>query len=148
WHDELSVFCLRFSVYGLQFSVLRVFGGLFDSAKYMDLRRLPELFCGFQRQPQRGPTLYPVACVPQAWASAVPFALLAASLGFEFDTERMEVRLRDPRLPPFLDEVMVRGLRLKDAEADLRIQRGSNDDVALEVTRSKGTISFSIVPPA
>ena len=36
----------------------------------MDLRRLPELFCGFQRERRRGPTLYPVACAPQAWASA------------------------------------------------------------------------------
>ena len=148
WPHDNALIALGFSRYGLKGSVHRVFGGLFAAAKYMDLRRLPELFCGFQRQPQRGPTLYPVACAPQAWASAVPFALLAASLGFDFDTERMEVRLRDPRLPPFLDEVMVRGLRLKDAEADLRIQRGSNDDVALEVTRSKGTISFSIVPPA
>jgi hypothetical protein len=60
----------------------------------------------------------------------------------------MEVRLRDPQLPPFLDEVVIRGLRLRDAEADLRIHRGSHHDVALEVTRSKGTIRFSIVPPA
>jgi glycogen debranching enzyme len=148
WPHDNALIALGFSRYGLKDSVLRVFGGLFAAAKYMDLRRLPELFCGFQRQPQRGPTLYPVACAPQAWASAVPFALLAASLGFEFDTERMEVRLRDPQLPPFLDEVVIRGLRLRDAEADLRIQRGSHHDVALEVTRSKGTIRFSIVPPA
>src|SRR5262249_35827438 len=132
---------------GLKSSVLRVFGGLFAAAKYMDLRRLPELFCGFQRQGQRGPTLYPVACAPQAWASAVPFALLAASLGFEFDSERMEVRLRDPQLPPFLDEVTIKSVRLKNAEADIRIRRGLNDDVALEVIRSNGAITFSIVPP-
>lgn len=148
WPHDNALIALGFSRYGLKDPVLRVFGGLFAAAKYMDLRRLPELFCGFQRQPQHGPTLYPVACAPQAWASAVPFALLAASLGFEFDTERMEVRLRDPQLPPFLDEVVVRGLRLKNAEADLRIQRRPSDDVALEVIRSKGTIGFSIVPPA
>src|SRR5262245_32166281 len=148
WPHDNALIALGFSHYGLKGPVLRVFGGLFAAAKYMDLRRLPELFCGFQRQRQRGPTLYPVACAPQAWASAVPFALLAASLGFEFDSKRMEVRLRDPQLPPFLDEVLVRGLRLKNAEADLRIRRGSNEDVALEVIRSKGTISFSIVPPA
>jgi len=60
----------------------------------------------------------------------------------------MEVRLRDPQLPPFLDEVTVKSLRLKNAEADLRVRRGSNGDVALEVTRSSGAITFSIVPPA
>jgi glycogen debranching enzyme len=148
WPHDNALIALGFSRYGLKGPVLRVFSGLFGAAKYMDLRRLPELFCGFQRQRQRGPTLYPVACAPQAWASAVPFALLAASLGFEFDCERMEVRLRDPQLPPFLDEVTVKSLRLKNAEADLRLRRGSNGDVALEVTRSSGAITFSIVPPA
>src|SRR5262245_6622479 len=148
WPHDNALIALGFSRYGLKDAALRVFGALFAAAKYMDLRRLPELICGFQRQRERGPILYPVACAPQAWASAVPFALLAASLGLEFDNERMEVRLRDPRLPPFLDEVTVRSLRLKDAEADLRIRRGSNSDVALEVTQSSGAITLSIVPPA
>ena len=78
----------------------------------MDLRRLPELFCGFQREKQRGPTLYPVACAPQAWASATPFTLLEAALGLEFDAQRGEIRLRNPRLPAFLNEVMLRDLQL------------------------------------
>ena len=63
----------------------RVFKGLFDAATYMDLRRLPELFCGFQRGRERGPTLYPVACSPQAWARGTPLLLLQSSLGLEFD---------------------------------------------------------------
>jgi hypothetical protein len=60
----------------------------------------------------------------------------------------MEVRLRDPQLPSFLNEVTIRSLRLKNAEGDLRILRRPNGDVALEVIRSKGAITFSIVPPA
>ena len=62
----------------------------------MELRRLPELFCGFQRQRGRGPTLYPVACSPQAWASATPFTLLEASLGLEFDPGNSEIRSAQP----------------------------------------------------
>ena len=52
--------------------VLRLFQGMFDAAVYMDLRRLPELFCGFPRVAGKGPTSYPVACSPQAWAAAAP----------------------------------------------------------------------------
>ena len=52
---------------------------LFAAASYMDLRRLPELFCGFRRARGQAPTLYPVACSPQAWASATPFTLLQAA---------------------------------------------------------------------
>ena len=73
--------------YGAKKAVGRVFRGLFDAAAYMDFRRLPELFCGFQRSRERGPTLYPVACSPQAWAAGTPFSLLQATLGLELDHE-------------------------------------------------------------
>ena len=82
---------------------------------------LPELFCGFQREPRRGPVLYPVACAPQAWASATPFTLLEAALGLEFDAARGEIRLRDPRLPEFLNEVVLRDLRLGPSSVDLKV---------------------------
>ena len=147
WPHDNALVALGFARYGLKDAVVRLFSAMFDAATHMDLRRLPELFCGFQRQRQRGPTLYPVACTPQAWASAVPFALLDASLGFEFDTHKAEIRLRDPRLPPFLEEITIRGLRLGRSEADLRIRRSSGS-VELDVVRSKGAIRFSIVPAA
>jgi glycogen debranching enzyme len=101
------------------------------------------LFCGFRRERHRGPTLYPVACAPQAWASATPFTLLEAALGLELDAERGEIRLRNPRLPAFLNEVILRELRLKDASVDLRIRR-HGDDVSLEVLRKRGQIQVSI----
>jgi glycogen debranching enzyme len=148
WPHDNALIALGFARYGLKDAVLRVFGGLFDAASYMDLRRLPELFCGFQRQRHRGPTLYPVACAPQAWASVVPFALLEAALGLEFDMPRSTIRLRDPRLPPFLNDITIRDLRLGDSVADLKIRRLSDRDVTLEIAQSRGEIQFAIVPPA
>ena len=121
-----------------------LFGGLFSAATYMDQRRLPELFCGFQRQHGHGPTLYPVACSPQAWASATPFTLLEASLGLEFDPFKGEIRLRNPRLPEFLDEVMLRDLRLSASSVDLRVRR-HGDTVSLDTPRISGDIRVSIV---
>jgi glycogen debranching enzyme len=144
WPHDNALIALGLSRYGLKHSVEQVFKGLFDAATYMDLRRLPELFCGFRREKHRGPTLYPVACAPQAWASATPFTLLEAALGLEFDAERGEIRLRNPRLPAFLNEVILRELRLKDASVDLRIRR-HGDDVSLEVLRKRGQIQVSIV---
>jgi glycogen debranching enzyme len=144
WPHDNALIALGLSRYGLKHSVEQVFKGLFDAATYMDLRQLPELFCGFQRERRRGPTLYPVACAPQAWASATPFTLLEAALGLEFDAGRGEIRLRNPRLPAFLNEVILRELRLKDASVDLRIRR-HGDDVSLEVLRKRGQIQVSIV---
>jgi glycogen debranching enzyme len=144
WPHDNALIALGLSRYGLKHSVEQVFKGLFEAASYMDLRQLPELFCGFRREKHRGPTLYPVACAPQAWASATPFTLLEAALGLEFDAGRGEIRLRNPRLPTFLNEVILRELRLKDASVDLRIRR-HGDDVSLEVLRKRGQIQVSIV---
>ncbi len=121
WPHDNALISLGFARYGLKHSVEQVFKGLFDAATYMDLRRLPELFCGFRREKHRGPTLYPVACVA-----------------------RCEIRLRNPRLPAFLDEVILRQLQLGPSTVDLRITR-HGDDVSLEVLRRRGKIQVSIV---
>jgi glycogen debranching enzyme len=144
WPHDNALIALGFARYGLKHSLEALFKGLFDAATYMDLRRLPELFCGFQREKRRGPTLYPVACAPQAWASATAFTLLEATLGLEFDARRGEIRLRNPRLPSFLHEVILRDLQLGESSIDLRIRR-HGDDVSLEVLRTRGRIQVSIV---
>jgi glycogen debranching enzyme len=144
WPHDNALIALGLARYGLKHSVAHVFKGLFDAATYMDLRRLPELFCGFRREKRRGPTLYPVACAPQAWASATPFTLLEAALGIEFDVARNEIRLRNPHLPAFLNEVVLHDLRLGPSSVDLRIRR-HGEDVSLEVLRTRGQIQVSIV---
>jgi glycogen debranching enzyme len=144
WPHDNALIALGLARYGLKHSVAHLFKALFDAASYMDLRRLPELFCGFRREQRRGPTLYPVACAPQAWASATPFTLLEAALGLEFDAGRGEIRLRNPRLPAFLNEVVLRDLRLGPSSVDLRVSRHGGD-VSLEVLRTRGQIQVSIV---
>jgi glycogen debranching enzyme len=144
WPHDNALIALGLARYGLKHSVAHLFKALFDAATYMDLRRLPELFCGFRREKGRGPTLYPVACAPQAWASATPFTMLEASLGLEFDAERGEIRLRNPCLPAFLNEVVLRELQLGPSSVDLRVSR-HGDDVSLEVLRTRGRIQVSIV---
>jgi glycogen debranching enzyme len=144
WPHDNALIALGFARYGLKHSVAHLFKALFDAATYMDLRRLPELFCGFRREKGRGPTLYPVACAPQAWASATPFTLLEAALGLEFDARRGEIRLRNPRLPAFLNELVLRELQLGPSSVDLRVSR-HGDEVSLEVLRTRGRIQVSIV---
>lgn len=144
WPHDNALIALGFARYGLKSALSQLFKGLFDAATYMELRRLPELFCGFKRQASRGPTLYPVACTPQAWASATPFTLLEASLGLEFDPDRNEIRLRNPHLPEFIDDVLLRNLQLGDACVDLRLRRVKGE-VALDIVRAKGKMQVSIV---
>jgi len=144
WPHDNALIAAGFARYGHKDAVDRVFRGLFDAASYMDLRRLPELYCGFQRGRQRGPTLYPVACSPQAWAAGTPLLLLQSSLGLEFDSDRNEILLRNPRLPTFLEEVTLRNLRLGQSVVDLMLRRHGND-VSLQVLRNEGHIRVAAV---
>jgi glycogen debranching enzyme len=144
WPHDNALIALGLARYDQKRAVETVAHGLFQSATYMDHRRLPELFCGFQLQHGHGPTLYPVACSPQAWASATPFTVLEASLGLEFDPFNGEIRLRNPRLPAFLDEVMLRDLRLSSSSVDLRVRR-HGETVSLDTPRITGDIRVSIV---
>jgi glycogen debranching enzyme len=134
WPHDNALIALGLSRYGMKPEVERIFTGLFDAASYMDLRRLPELFCGFRRRHGRGPTLYPVACSPQAWASTTPFSLLQSCLGLELDPFANEIRLRSPTLPAFLDHVLIRELQIGSATADIVVQR-EKGQISVQVIR-------------
>jgi glycogen debranching enzyme len=109
----------------------------------MDLRRLPELFCGFLRREHNAPTQYPVACSPQAWASATVLALLQASLGLELKDAGNEITFYRPALPDFLDELHLRNLRLGRGSADVLLKRHGSD-VAVTQTRRDGDITVVV----
>ncbi len=143
WPHDNGIIALGLSRYGLHAEAGRIFEALFDVATYQELRRLPELFCGFLRRARRGPTGYPVACSPQAWAAATPFALLTASLGLELDLDRNALRFNHPVLPRFLDEVVIRGLRVNSSCFDLRFHRYGRD-VALNVLERNGNAGVLI----
>lgn len=144
WPHDNAMIALGLARYGFREGVDRIFKALIEAASYMELRRLPELFCGFQRAKGRGPTLYPVACAPQAWASATPFSLLEAALGFEFDPAAREVRMRNPHLPDFLDEVLIRDLRLRGSSVDFVVRR-HGDDVSVRPLRGGDDVRVAVV---
>jgi glycogen debranching enzyme len=137
WPHDNALIGFGFARYGFSDHILRLFHGMFEAAGYMDLRRLPELFCGFRRIAGNGPTFYPVACSPQAWASATPFAFLQACLGLSFDPAGERVRFRQPRLPDFLDQVVIRQLRVGDSQFDLVLRRYGGD-VSVNVLDRRG----------
>ncbi|WP_051328809.1 amylo-alpha-1,6-glucosidase [Geminicoccus roseus] len=137
WPHDNALIALGFARYGLKSELLRIVDALFDAACWMDLQRLPELYCGFRRRGQRGPTLYPVACAPQAWAAAAPFALLQACLGMSFDTELERVRFVEPYLPTRFQGITIRGLDVGTTRLDVEIH-GKGRDVSFAVTGRHG----------
>jgi glycogen debranching enzyme len=137
WPHDNALIALGMARYGFTDHVQRLFASLFDATLYMDLKRLPELFCGFRRVPATGPTFYPVACSPQAWAGAAPLALLQACIGLKFDHRTCEIRFDRPRLPDFVGEVLIRSLRIGDSRMDILLRK-HKEDVALNVLNREG----------
>jgi glycogen debranching enzyme len=137
WPHDNALIALGFARYGLNGHTQRLSSGIFDAASYMDLRRLPELFCGFRRRPGKGPTFYPVACAPQAWASATPLAFLQACLGLDFRHATEQIRFRQPRLPEFLDWVEIRRLSVGASSFDIMLRRYGTD-VSVNVLDRQG----------
>jgi len=144
WPHDNALIALGLARYGFKAEAARVFAGLFDAAVHQESRRLPELFCGFMRRPHRGPTAYPVACSPQAWAAAAPFSLLAACLGLELVHDRNQIRFRDPVMPDFLNEVVIRNLRLGASRVDVRLHR-YGQDVTANVLAREGSLRVAVL---
>ncbi len=87
----------------------------------------------------RGPTPYPAANAPQAWAAAAVFMFLAACLGLSIDAPQSQIRFTHPMLPPFLDEVRITNLRVGDAAIDLTLHRYPSD-VGITASNRRGAV--------
>jgi glycogen debranching enzyme len=139
WPHDNALIALGLAATGHRDEAARIMAGLFDAALYIDLKRLPELLCGFARRRAQGPTFYPVACSPQAWAATALHATLAACLGLSFNPVAGEVVFDRPRLPAFLDVVTLHNLALGEARISVVLRR-SGDEVAMNVLRRTGDI--------
>lgn len=144
WPHDNALIAQGMARYGLKSGIGPIFEGLIRATTYMDHRRIPELYCGFRRRPGRGPTLYPAACSPQAWAASAPFSLLQSLLGLEFDHSARQIRLINPTVPDFAGEIVIRNLRLGDASADFAV-RQQDDAISLQVLRVTGDLQVSLV---
>ena len=105
--------------------------------------RLPELFCGFDRETSPMPVPYPVACSPQAWSAGATFLFLRTMLGLRAHADRRELELLRPNLPDWLGKVTVTNLRVGDASVDLLFHRWRGTTSA-EVLRKVGDVSVTI----
>jgi glycogen debranching enzyme len=144
WPHDNALIAWGLSRYGLTEPALKIFSGLFDASASVEWSRLPELFCGFPRRPGEGPTLYPVACSPQAWASSAAFMLLQACLGLSIHAPTHHVRFVRPALPESVPDVRLRGLRVGGATVDLLIERHDRD-VGLKILRRTGQVNVEMV---
>lgn len=134
WPHDNSLIAYGLKKYGQISNFNKLTTALFDTAVNMDLMRLPELFCGFDRTGNEPPTLYPVSCAPQAWASGVVFMLIESMLGLNIKRHKKEIGFDRPCLPEFLDWIEILDICLGDEGTfSLLAKRVSEDEATVEI---------------
>jgi glycogen debranching enzyme len=126
WPHDVAIAAEGMSRYGFKNESLVLFKAMYEACINFDLYRLPELFCGFTRRYEEMPTLYPVACLPQAWASGALFMFIKAALGMEIDGFRERIYFKNPMLPDFLKELTLKQLKVGNKTVDLHFVRSSH----------------------
>jgi glycogen debranching enzyme len=140
WPHDNAIAAAGLARYGFGAAALRIFDAMFDLSQAVDLNRLPELICGFPRDGD-APTLYPVACAPQAWATGVVYLLLQACLGIHVDARARRITFSHAMLPRDIDWLRIVNLTVGDASVDLLLMP-HDQKVGLTVLRREGEIEI------
>ncbi|MFI6479410.1 glycogen debranching N-terminal domain-containing protein [Nonomuraea sp. NPDC050663] len=117
WPHDNALVAAGLMRYGFAAEAQRVALGLLEAAEAFD-GRLPELFCGFDREEFGVPVPYPTSCSPQAWAAAAPIQLLRTLLRLEPAPAGIEV---DPALPEGFAPLRMTGLPVGTYRADVDV---------------------------
>lgn len=153
WPHDNSIIVHGMAQRGFRKRAGQICADLFDAALHFRDYRLPELFCGIQRRPYEGPVEYPVSCSPQAWASGSMLLMLCSMLGLHPSAHEKELLVNDPALPPFLDWLRIRNLRVGNSRVCLDFSRRDGRtfcnvvDVQGEPLRVSVNFDSKISPP-
>jgi glycogen debranching enzyme len=141
WPHDNAVIAAGLARYGFTAEASMIMSALFDLSQRVDLNRLPELICGFHRRGDY-PTLYPVACAPQAWAAGAVTLLLEACLGMRVDALERRVSFSKAALPAFVDWMRIENLTVAGVTIDLLLNRHAYD-VSVTVLRRTGDVAIA-----
>ncbi|HXJ89706.1 MAG TPA: amylo-alpha-1,6-glucosidase [Candidatus Binatia bacterium] len=143
WPHDNGMIAAGMARYGFREFAGRVLMSLLDLSSAVELQRLPELICGVDRREGQGPTLYPVACSPQAWAAGSVFMLLQACLGVTIDARSKRIVFDRPYLPQGIPQLSVRDLRIEDTRISLFMERDTGP-VQIQVVEKQGEVAVVV----
>lgn len=142
WTHDTALAAAGFARYGMEDKAAMLLTALFNAAAHFPRMRLPELFGGLDKKDGEPPAPYPVACNPQAWASASESLLLQAMLGIKIDGRTKTVTVDNPQLPPWLDALSVSGLKIGDSSISLEFRRDGKE-TQVECVAKSADVAFN-----
>jgi glycogen debranching enzyme len=141
WPHDNAIIAAGLARYGFTGAASRIFSAMFDLSQAVDLHRLPELICGFHRRAGDSPTLYPIACAPQAWAAGAVYLLVRACLGLHVDATARRVQFSHAVLPEEIDWLRIVNLSVGAGSVDLLLTRHAYD-VSVTVLQRQGELEI------
>jgi glycogen debranching enzyme len=143
WPHDSAIAAMGLACGGDHAGVITVLEGLVDANAHLQCTSLPELFCGFRREPSLGPVPYPVACHPQAWSAASVFLILQAMLGIRVLGFERRVVFESHLIPSWLDWLSIKGLKVGHGRVSFVLARALNG-TAVEVKERSGGVRVEV----
>jgi glycogen debranching enzyme len=143
WPHDNSIIAEGMRKIGRVQDAHKIMLALLEAAQFQPDFRLPELFCGFERNGSYKPIDYPVSCSPQAWAAGSVFQLLKTCVNFEADACNNVLRVVEPCLPEWMEKFTIQGLRVGSAVVGLSLS-GQNGSSSCQVLNKSGKVRVVI----
>jgi len=137
WPHDNATIAGGFRRAGRHTEAQQIAEGIFAAAERFDHYSLPELWAGVAREPGAYPVPYLGTNVPQAWAAAAIFRLVAILCGIH-TAGNAKVIYVNPDLPDWLPDLTLKNLRAGKGAAQIRLRRDEVDVVS-------NTTGFEIV---
>ena len=146
WPVENATIVFGLRRFGFDERAVELAHAMFDLARLYPRGRAPECVGGYSRTEFPHPGAYPRANPIQAWNQSSLFLVLQSLLGLQ-PVAMLHTMFVDPVLPPWMPDVIVRGLRLGEATAAVRFWRDESGASHAEVLESRGPFHLVRQPP-
>jgi glycogen debranching enzyme len=146
WAVEQGTIVFGLRRFGFNARAMELTRALFDLAELYPDYRIPECVGGYARAERPVPGAYPRANTPQLWNATIFPLAVQALLGL-VPLAPVHTLIVDPVLPEWMPHVVLRGLRVGDAQVTLRFERTAAGDTSWDVLHSQGTLRVIRQPP-
>jgi glycogen debranching enzyme len=138
WPHEAAVFARGCRAAGDGAALQKICADMLDAAKAFEYR-LPELFCGYEREPGKKPVPYPSANSPHSWAAGLAFSLVDSALGLEIDGKKGEISVNPDGLPRDWGPLSYEHLRVGGGTLSFRVEPEGEKGWRLSIVEQTGS---------
>ncbi len=142
WPHDNAIIAAGLRKYGFDKEAVKVIESIIKASKHFEQNRLPELFCGYEKNGFSFPVDYPTSSSPQAWASStIPF-FLSTLLGIEPMAHQGKVTLK-PIMLSDMNYLGIHGIKIGNAKINIHLKE-QNGKIKTDIQTLSGKLDYTI----